>query len=837
MQQANVSKSKKWHVILMTCLMAAGLFRYGGMEAKAEEQAARVGEIFYETLEEAFQAAGDGETIYLQKNTALSGTITISGNNLILTSEDEENPCTVIRSDEFDTAQPLISVESGSFTTRNIVMDGQAVIDKNFVNTGKTASNSLIVVKNGTYTMEQGTILQNNYNTDGAPDNMAKRTAGAVHVSEGGTFILTDGLIQNCYTNGYGGGILVDRSNTSIISGGKITHCKATLGGAIYGEADISIADIEISENRALYGGGIYARGNITISGSEISNNSADATAGGISCKVGDYTIQINDCILSENKANSGAAIDATDNSMTGEVIIDNCQIINNENLFATPGAVYFGTKGKITLEGDTSFSGNTKDGEVCDFYFGYGSAGPLVLGTTYTYSSPIVFSADEDTAIGRCIVDGQASSSEISKQNFTWLDDVYPIRKDGNTLYLGEEEETEPEPVKTTYTVTFEADGGTCSQTSLQIKIGESFLLPNITRSGYDFIGWYLAPESTICVGQEGESASFSQDVTLIACYQKQPETVYTVTFAPNGGTCTTKETKITGTGNITLPKATRTGYSFTGWFTANTGGTLIGQAGNYYYVTKNTTLYAQWQKDSEEQDTCTVSFYLNGGTSTTKDFTIIKGNSMVLPLPERSGYDFLGWYLENDFMTFAGTYQDTYTISQDTSFYAKWKQSGDEEATGNGEQISTYTIQYDANGGQMVNTQQKVIKGGSVKLPSASRDGYTFKGWYTENQVYIGTEGDRYKPVKDIGLYAKWEKEAGIDGNENSTNSVADSNNYKTADQKDDTGTQVQNGRVEKEAVVQTGYASHVMLLFLTGIAGTLLAASSCKKKSILT
>ena len=42
-------------------------------------------------------------------------------------------------------------------------------------------------------------------------------------------------------------------------------------------------------------------------------------------------------------------------------------------------------------------------------------------------------------------------------------------------------------------------------------------------------------------------------------------------------------------------MPTPTRSGYTFTGWFTAKTGGTKVYSTTK---VTNNMTLYAQWKK-----------------------------------------------------------------------------------------------------------------------------------------------------------------------------------------------------------------------------------------------
>jgi uncharacterized repeat protein (TIGR02543 family) len=80
-------------------------------------------------------------------------------------------------------------------------------------------------------------------------------------------------------------------------------------------------------------------------------------------------------------------------------------------------------------------------------------------------------------------------------------------------------------------------------------------------------------------------------------------------VNFNSNGGPALTpgsspfySETVLASLGqsnsSITLPSATRSGYTFNGWFDAATGGTLIGLAGATYLPASNASIdmYAQW-------------------------------------------------------------------------------------------------------------------------------------------------------------------------------------------------------------------------------------------------
>ena len=107
-------------------------------------------------------------------------------------------------------------------------------------------------------------------------------------------------------------------------------------------------------------------------------------------------------------------------------------------------------------------------------------------------------------------------------------------------------------------------------------------------SRTGYGFTGWYTAASG----GTKIETTTYetSIDVTLYAQWQG-----YTVTYDANGGTCSTTSQTYAGTA-LTLPSASRSSYSFNGWWTAASGGEKIGNAGATYTPTANITLYAQW-------------------------------------------------------------------------------------------------------------------------------------------------------------------------------------------------------------------------------------------------
>ena len=98
-------------------------------------------------------------------------------------------------------------------------------------------------------------------------------------------------------------------------------------------------------------------------------------------------------------------------------------------------------------------------------------------------------------------------------------------------------------------------------------------------------------------------------------------------VTFDANGGTCaTTSKSYESGATLGTLPTATRSGYTFDGWFTAASGGTQVTEA---TVVTENVTYYAHWVED---QPPVSYAYEDNGdGTVTLTGAEGVSGNLII--------------------------------------------------------------------------------------------------------------------------------------------------------------------------------------------------------------
>ncbi len=214
-----------------------------------------------------------------------------------------------------------------------------------------------------------------------------------------------------------------------------------------------------------------------------------------------------------------------------------------------------------------------------------------------------------------------------------------------------------------------------------------------------------------------------------------------YTVSYDANSGRCgQTTGYATSAAAAVTLPTPTRSGYIFAGWYTSASGGTRVGGAGESYTPDANITLYAQWGKP------CNVTYNANGGTCGTASEKYT-GTALTLPTPTRDGYWFIGWYDAAEGGNKIGEAGLSYHPTSEITLYAHWQ-----------EQIE-YTVTYNANGGTC-GTSGATYEGTALTLPTPTRTGYTFNGWYTEASggTKIGDAGASYTPAANITLYAQW-------------------------------------------------------------------------------
>ena len=724
---------------------------------------ARIGENYYEDIESAFANAQAGDTITVLKDSRVSKTLEVTADDITLKSEDAGNPVTISREEEFtgkkyakDAGNVLIGISSGSLTTQDIILDGGAVLDEDFNNSGQVWDSPLIYVK-GSYAMEAGTVLQNNYNTDyseSVDSSRSVRTAGAVDVAWDAGMTMNGGLIQDCYTLGAGGGIQSSKTAEVTLTSGTIRHCWAVWGGALGLMGPSEASDMVLCGNHSSStGGAVWSTLSMVMTDCTIEGNSSGYDGGGVFMSTGTQAKLIR-CTLTGNTAPRGSAIQTGKGEGTQALIIRDCTITGNRSMekISMGSAICYMNETGIVLDGKIVMEDNHEVGLApCDIFYFYNEGASILLDENFESDSVFVLGGYENIKPGRVLIDGTLYHKEASTEQFVWNTRSYCTEKRGENIYLAE--------VPKTYVVTYDANNSTagssimCSDPNKYtsedtvVIMDQAALFPlmgNIVKFGYDFDGWNTEADGTGTDYEPGQETNLTGNLYLYAKWKaKEP---VTLTYIYNGGEGKADSEQVIPGANVAFPDASRKGYSFKGWYEDEALTVFAGKAGEKHYAPQqDASYYAAWEKTE-----ATVTFDADGGKIEGGNVTAKIGDTITLPACTKDGYEFVGWY---DGDTCIGQAEEEYTVSDDVTLKARYVKKG----------ASTGTITFDADGGKMEGGNVTAKIGDTITLPNCTKDGYEFIGWY-DNDTCAGQAGEKYTVTGDITLKARYEKKAEV-------------------------------------------------------------------------
>ena len=267
-------------------------------------------------------------------------------------------------------------------------------------------------------------------------------------------------------------------------------------------------------------------------------------------------------------------------------------------------------------------------------------------------------------------------------------------------------------------YTVIFKGFNGE-TLASLSVEAGveiPTIAIPNAPSvEGYKFVGW------------DKDFSSLTSDLEINAVYE-QVITEWTVSFEN-----VELEDIIVANGEKLekISDPVKEGFDFVGWFTDEA---CQEQYDFEAVVSSNLTLYAKFT-----EKVYTITYILNGGKcdDLVKEFK--HNDVVVLPVPERYGYSFTGWY-----ETIDGTDVKIEVLeNKNYKLKAKW------------EALEKYTVNYDLNGGKftdeiMNNFEKEIISLGSFTITQQNVD---FWEIYSTN-VFIYSLGQNPKPTYSLRI-----------------------------------------------------------------------------------
>ena len=232
---------------------------------------------------------------------------------------------------------------------------------------------------------------------------------------------------------------------------------------------------------------------------------------------------------------------------------------------------------------------------------------------------------------------------------------------------------------------------------------------------------------------------------LVLYAVWKEDVTYNYTITYYKNDGSSTSRSyytttgTSVSQSFEVIECPWTLTGYTFSLWSGSATLTSPKYTVGNTYSTSSDKDIYAHWDPNS-------YTIYFNGNGSTSGSMSSMScyyGSSYTL---RSNTYQ----------RAYSLTYNQNYTggTTSSTTVYCDflyWSCNG--STYRDGATVSNLTS---TDGGSV--TMYAQWEYGSVSLPTPTRSGYTFDGWYTSGGTFIGAGGSAYTVKSDQTLYAHW-------------------------------------------------------------------------------
>ena len=335
-------------------------------------------------------------------------------------------------------------------------------------------------------------------------------------------------------------------------------------------------------------------------------------------------------------------------------------------------------------------------------------------------------------------------------------------------------------------FTVAFNGNGATSGTMASQtIAPGKKVALTanKFARTGFTFAGWSTEPNGagSTYANKETVENPGAETAIVLNLYAIWTPTEYTITYHMGGGInnplntdCPSADAKVrygkkadgtlyytAGTATFKLEAPLReswpVGYQFEGFYRENTYKTRIAAINRG--TTGNIDLYAKWVPYSY-----TVSFDGNGATSGAMDseaFSYGITKAVTANKFKKTGNVFMGWALSK-VQADAGiaTIADKAVVDE-RAFELAPRNNVSGKATLYAVWRDGFSVELNTMGGTFAAAADNLTEytyGTEYKLPTLTRAGYAFAGWYTDETYKTKLASIAKTKWGDLVLYAKW-------------------------------------------------------------------------------
>ena len=277
----------------------------------------------------------------------------------------------------------------------------------------------------------------------------------------------------------------------------------------------------------------------------------------------------------------------------------------------------------------------------------------------------------------------------------------------------------------------------GTVSPAGQTVEHGANATVVATPKAAYNFAGWYNGTTKV----SSNASYTFAVTANISLTAKFTIKTFTTTTANSTGGTASVNKSSVEYGGSAIWTATPSTGYNFSKWSNGSTANPLT-----VSNITANTHITPVFVLKSY-----TVTWNPNGGSVSPTSTTKTHGSTLgTLPTPTRAAdvqytYTFKGWFTA---ATGGTQVSASTTVTRNVTYYAQWTATP-----------RSYTATFNGNGGgtPSPSTITKTYGSELGTLPTCSRTGYTFLGWYTASSG--GTKiSSATKITGTVTYYAQW-------------------------------------------------------------------------------
>ncbi len=777
-----------------------------------------------QTLAAGTYTINPGVTVSVSGRLTVTGNVTIKGGGKLVRASSYQG------SSDTGYDGSIFCVNGGTLTLENMTVDGENV---------NAYGSAIYIYSSGTVNLKTNAVIQNNINMD--TGSAGTHSAGGIYCE--GILNIDGGTIKNCRTSkevgtsAYshaGGGIYL--KGTCNMTAGSITGNAASNGGGIYlasTGAELRLSGGVMSGNSAAgKGNGIYystlnaATSKVYISGNaNVKDNIyLDNTSGELYPYITSalhYPVTLSCSSTAEGKILAGGSghtltsVDASKISMTGTTLYSRLNKTANQiYLSATEepeatwqeGAGGAWKTGRFTTALEKVYDGGTIKLLNAIVITEKAEITKSVTITSNNASEPCVMTRMPIAQWGNITINGGnlTLTNVIYDGNRDWIQGTEDAKK--QSLIKVGDSASDTEARLTLGTGVVVRDGYKTGGSGLfavygTMTMNNGAVIENceVTNNGAGTGGgvWVSAAGNFIMNGgtirdcnADGGGAAISTDGTCTlnggsitgntdtskkecAVYLRNSGsgklTLNGINITGNTYSVYNDDKSVSVVGNSTLSGSIYTTNAIMANGTAASGltkayaitlpdsptvGTVVvsGSKDTQHYQLANTG-YALMPKSDGSSNLVVaqkykVSFNKNGGNGTTNDIEVLCGGVYgQLPTPTRTGYTFGGWYTA---ATGGSKVTATTTVTETTAhtLHAHWT-------------ANTYTVTYNKNSGTITNESKytSYTYGTGLTLPTPTRTGYTFGGWYTSSGL-TGTAATSISSTTtgDKKYWAKW-------------------------------------------------------------------------------